>query len=85
MDQPPTIDDPTGLYGTATLTLSGCIAEDGPPSATVSADGTLVMGGNGAFWPKSRTLTVVGGTVTTELSRQKGYRFGYHGDSANGD
>ena len=71
------IEDPTGLYvgdgdienGAATLTLSGGIAEDGDTlSATVSADGTLVMGGNGAFWPKSRTLTVVGGTVTTTPS-----------------
>ena len=71
------IDDPTGLYvgdgdaenGAATLTLSGGIAEDGDTLfATVSADGTLVMGGNGAFWPKSRTLTVVGGTVTTTPS-----------------
>ena len=72
-----TIDDPTKVFvgdgdsenGAATLTLSGGIAEDGDTlSATVSADGTLVMGGNGAFWPKSRTLTVVGGTVTTTPS-----------------
>ena len=69
-----TIDGPTEVFvgdgdsenGAATLTLTGGIAEDGDTlSATVNADGTLVMGGNGAFWPKSRTLTVVGGTVTT--------------------
>ena len=73
-----TIDDPTELFvgdgdtenGAATLTLTGGIAEDGDTlSATVNADGTLVMGANGAFWPKDRTLTVVGGgTVTTTPS-----------------
>ena len=73
-----TIDDPTEVFvgdgdsenGAATLTLTGGIAEDGDTlSATVNADGTLVMGANGAFWPKDRTLTVVGGgTVTTTPS-----------------
>lgn len=73
-----TIDDPTELFvgdgdtenGAATLTLTGGIAEDGDTlSATVNADGTLVMGANGAFWPKERSLTVVGGgTVTTTPS-----------------
>ena len=73
-----TIDDPTKLFvgdgdtenGAATLTLPGGIAEDGDTlSATVNADGTLVMGANGAFWPKERSLTVVGGgTVTTTPS-----------------
>lgn len=73
-----TIDDPTELFvddgdtenGAATLTLSGGIAEDGDTlSATINADGTLVMGANGAFWPKERSLTVVGGgTVTTTPS-----------------